>query len=128
MMANEHAHEGNRIKALLEQQGHNIQDLARAGGVSWQAAKKWVQSEVLGAGARETASAALGKLGIDPRSIWPTQSLASTAISTEIDALKPMLKLFSLDQLETVRRLLLAEKADQIRLVDSIDAIKLWQS
>lgn len=126
-MASERLSEGQQIKALLDERGANVQDLARAGGVSWQAAKKWVQSTTLGAGARETCVAALGKLGIDPRAIWPSIGAPSASV-TRLEELKAHLRGFSPEQLETIKKLLEAEKSDQIRLVDFIEGIAFAQS
>lgn len=122
MATEKNINEGQRIKALLDEKGLTVQDLARHGNVSWQAAKKWIQSAELGPGARETATAALGKAGIDSRLIWPSDVTASSNV-TRLDDLKRLLQGFSVEQLESVRSLLEADRGDQIRLIDFIEGI-----
>lgn len=111
-------HEGRKIEELVRAAGHTVSDLARCAGVSWPAAKKWIQAETLKPEARESAIRGMVALGVDPRAIWPI--VAATA-AENMDELRVLVDGFSLDQLRKVRRLLQAERANQIRMVDFID-------
>ena len=111
-------HEGEAIKRLLKDKGYSIQDLARAAGVKWPSAARYVRAERLGAKARESCTRGLLALGLDPRQIWTWASAAQS-----IEDLKALVLHFKGPQLQALRTLLLAEKADQGRLVDFIDGL-----
>jgi hypothetical protein len=108
-------HEGQKLKRLVEERGHKIADLARAANKSWPAAKKWVAAETIGPEARESVVTGLRALGIDPRLMWmPDQG-------ETLDEMKTLLTGIDQEVLKRIRKLLLANRANQQRLVDYID-------
>lgn len=116
--------DGSRIKEEMDKRGVSIQEVAHAAGISWTAVSKWLKRDELGPDARVRASSALGKVGIDPRSIWPTAIISDgTVAPSKIDELKPLLRGFTDEQLRAVRRLLEADRADQVTIVNIIEGM-----
>lgn len=107
--------EGEKLERLLTDRGLKVADLARAAGKSWPAAKKWIAAEEIGVEARESVVKGLDALGIDPRLMWPPDQREG------LDDLKSLLGGMDDDMLRKVRILLMASRANQIRLIDNID-------
>lgn len=118
-------HEGETINLLLKESGRTVQDLAKACGVEWPAAKKYILAKRLGAKAWETCSKGLLKLEIDPSLVRPT--LIESMPTVAVEDLKPLLTVFQTDQLETLRKILKADSRARDRLIDAIDGIMLWR-
>lgn len=118
-------HEGLLIERLLKEKGYTVQDLARACGVEWPAAKKYVQARRLGAKAWETCSRGLRKLEIDPSLVRPT--ITESLSIVPVEDLKPLLTHFSAEQLGYLRHILQADSRARDALLNAIDGILLWR-
>jgi hypothetical protein len=108
-------HEGKKLERLIADKGYKVADLARAAGLSWPAAKKWVAAEQIGVEARATVIKALDTLGIDPRLMWPPEQRET------MDELKSLVQGLDAEVLRRMRQVLLASRGNQQRLVDYID-------
>lgn len=108
-------HEGKRLERLIKEKGYKTSDLARAAGLSWPAAKKWIAAEQIGPEARATVVKALDTLGIDPRVMWPPEQRET------LDELKMLVQSMDADVLKRVRQVLQASRGNQQRLIDYID-------
>lgn len=116
-MANADEHEGRALDKLVKAHGFNTQNLADGAGVSWPAAKEWIKAEKIGPGARQSVVRGLNALGIDPRLMWPD------AESESLGELKALIDDMDVDDLDKVRRVLLAKRGDQVRLIDYIEGV-----
>jgi hypothetical protein len=108
------AHEGARIRELLERQHKRPVDLARACGVTQTAVARYLAAEQLGAKAWETVSGGLTKLGIDPRHVRTPPPLTFIAREGPED-LRPLLQGFNRKQLEALLKIL--ESTEEARYV-----------
>jgi transcriptional regulator with XRE-family HTH domain len=117
--------EGARIKELLDQRGLTIQDLARACGVKWPSAQKYVRAETLAPAAWVTCSQGLEKLGIDPqeirRSVRMFRSYTPPPPAADVQDLRPHIEGFTKAQLRALKEILEADDAARERLSWIID-------
>lgn len=117
--------EGQRILEELQKKGLDRAALAKACGVSWTAAKKYVESDRLGAKAWETCRVGLLKLGVNPDRIRPPRGAAAEPD----EDLKPELQKFTTDgQLQALRKMLAAPEDARRSIIDAIDGALLWRS
>jgi hypothetical protein len=119
-------HEGHLILEELKRKHLDRAALAKACGVSWTAAKKYVESEQLGAKAWETCRDGLLKLGINPDRIRPPRG---AVVAEPEEDLKPELQKFKDEgQLHALRRMLAAPEDARRSLIDAIDGALLWRA
>jgi hypothetical protein len=112
-------HEGQLIHAALQQAGYTITDLARAAGVAWPSAQKYVLAETLGKAAWATCRAGLEKLSINWRAIRVDGVVS--AESMPIEDLMPLFDELPREVLPTLLRILRAHPTARERFADALE-------
>jgi hypothetical protein len=112
------AHEGERIRELVERAGKKPSDFARACGVTRTAVDRYLGSAKIGKHAWTTVRAGLVKMGIDPSKVRPQEE----PMAEEKD-LRPLIAGWSREQLEALKAVLDAEQLAREKLSYYIDGL-----
>lgn len=125
------AHEGRKLRQLLDQHGKTVADLSRASGKSAQAIYKWLEQEVFGARAWVTIRRAMRDIGLDSRLIGhraddeDDEDTAPAAVvgSGAVDSLLSQVLALPLDQLALLRNVLEQPESVRRQIQISLNAI-----
>lgn len=123
------AHQGKMIEKLLQEKGLKTKDLRNASRgrdgqmLTWPAVKKWITAAKLGPGARESAVAALRRLGIDAGKVFDDVVTTDGIDSSGIEHLKPLLRGFDDDELERIATMLRQRPSTQHDLLTFLEGL-----
>lgn len=112
------AHEGNRLREVLERSAKTPADLAKACGVTRPAVDRYLNAAMIGKKAWTTVREGLKKLDIDPLKVKPND-----VIVDDPEDLRPYVEDFSREQLVKLLHILDADRLEREKLVYFIDGL-----
>ena len=120
-MAEQHQHEGQKLRKALEDLGLNGTALANACEVSSSMVTKYMQTETFGGHAWSTVCKGLGRLGISPARIREGAVEMYRERTLQTRDLRPLIEGFSSKQLTALKEILEADAPSRERLYWVLD-------
>jgi len=117
-------HEGHKIKEILDERHLTVRNLAEAAGVTWTAAKRYVDAAAIKPAAWQRVSAGLLRLGIDPGLIRDTETGARRSRHIHDAAeIEGMILRLKTEDLVSLREMLGADQTVQDRFMAFVRGI-----